>query len=423
VTALTGQPQAEAGPVHADTLAVMVAGAAPRCRSLAGLLRRVPGAYPGEVMAVVDQLAADRLLDPGTRQRLRSRSSAGDGGGDESQEGGVLLPAPHPLDYDWRWDPVTVQKLLARCIQVTRPGDTIALLGTPSLLAAPAGCRERHWLLLEASEATTAVLASQCPGQVVRCDLASGDLPRLSAQAVVADPPWYPGDTRAFLWAAAQLSADGAVVLLAQPGLATRPGVLAERAGILSFGHHAGLDVAQFHPAALAYISPPFERAALHAAGLLSLVPVTWRRGDLIELRRTRSPLPGRPHVPHSGSWREVSLNGARIRFRLDVPAPGGTRADPRLVSLVSGDIMPTVSRRDPVRDQARVWTASNRVFGCQAPVLLACLADALATGSSPDSVLTAHLERRAVPEEHRAAAQALRQLRDLVRAEQPQRP
>jgi hypothetical protein len=48
-------------------------------------------------------------------------------------------------------------------------------------------------------------------------------------------------------------------VLLAQPALATRPGVLAERAGILSFANQAGLEAAQVHPAALACTSPPFE--------------------------------------------------------------------------------------------------------------------------------------------------------------------
>ena len=201
--------QVQPDTVHADALAVMIASAAPRCRSLAALLRRVPGAYPGDVLATVDRLAANWLLDPATSRRLRTPASPGE----ENQEGRTLLPDPHPLDYDWRWDPRTVQMLLARCIRATRPGDTIALLGTPTLLAAAAGHHERHWLLLEASEATAAALASTEPARVVRCDLAVDELPLLHAQAVVADPPWYTADTRVFMWAAARLSVPGAVVL------------------------------------------------------------------------------------------------------------------------------------------------------------------------------------------------------------------
>jgi hypothetical protein len=398
-------------------MAVMIASAAPRCRSLAALLRRVPGAYPGDVLATVDRLAANCLLDPATSRRLRTPASPGE----ENQEGRTLLPDPHPLDYDWRWDPRTIRMLLARCIRATRPGDTIALLGTPTLLAATAGHHERHWLLLEASEATAAALASQYPARVVRCDLAVDELPLLHAQVVVADPPWYPADTRVFMWAAARLSVPGAVVLLAQPTPATRPGVLDERASILSFAHRTGLDVTGLHPAALAYTSPPFERAALDAAGLLPLVPLTWRRGDLIELRRTASSSPppaARPQAQCSERWREVTLDGARIRFRLDVPAQDGTPRDPRLVPLVRGNIMPAVSRRDPVRGQVRVWTAGNRVFGCQAPALLACLTAALASEGSPASTLAAYLGRPPAPAEDRAAAEAIRQLGELARAE-----
>ncbi len=147
------------GMVHAAVLAVMIAGAAPRCRSLAALLRRVPGAYPGDVLATVDRLAANGLLDPATSRRLRIPGSPGE----ENQEVRTVLPDPHPLDYDWRWDHRTVRMLLARCIRATRPGDTIALLGTPTLLAAAADRHERRWLLMEASEATAAALAPAGP--------------------------------------------------------------------------------------------------------------------------------------------------------------------------------------------------------------------------------------------------------------------
>ena len=109
--------------------------------------------------------------------------------------------------------------------------------------AAAASALHRRWVLLESSAATTAVLAEISPGDVVCCDLTRDELPSLDADVVVADPPWYPEHTRAFLWAAAQLTRTGAAVLLAQPAAATRPGVLAERAELLEFAHAAGLDL------------------------------------------------------------------------------------------------------------------------------------------------------------------------------------
>ncbi len=41
------------------------------------------------------------------------------------------------------------------------------------------------------------------------------------------------------------------------------------------------------------------------------------------------------------------------------------------LISLVKGDILPTVSRRDPRRRQADVWTSGNRIFQTDNPRLV----------------------------------------------------
>jgi hypothetical protein len=43
------------------------------------------------------------------------------------------LPPPHPLDYDWRFSEVALERLLQNCIETTSVDDTIVLMGTPSL--------------------------------------------------------------------------------------------------------------------------------------------------------------------------------------------------------------------------------------------------------------------------------------------------
>jgi hypothetical protein len=73
--------------------------------------------------------------------------------------------------------------------------------------------------------------------------------------------------------------------------------------------------------------------------------------------------------------------------MRLFVRVPGETRSEQAgLVSLIEGDILPTVSRRDPRRRLAQVWTSGNRIFRTDNPRLLfdaalSCSGEDLGTG------------------------------------------
>lgn len=114
-------------------------------------------------------------------------------------------------------------------------------------------------------------------------------------------------------------------------------------------------------------------------------------------------------------AWREVTLNGTRIRFRAsqdDTAAP----TDPRLLRLADGDVLPSVSRRDPLRGQIAVWTCGNKVFGCRSPGLLAVIAAALASGQPVTRAAEAHLGRVATATELARISQAAAQLTDLAR-------
>lgn len=163
---------------------------------------------------------------------------------------------------------------------------------------------------------------------------------------------------------------------------------------------------------------PPFERTALRASGLSAAAPRDWRRGDLIELRRSAGgPVP-RPAVQDGEAWQEVLLAGARIRFRSGHATPDGTPADPLLRHLVDGDVLATVSRRDPVRRKVAVWTSSNRVFACRSPGLLAALATALADGKQVSHAAAAYLGRPLTGSEPQAIVRAAAQLAELARVE-----
>jgi hypothetical protein len=410
-------PLMDAVQAHRLVIDVLVADAAARYASFGDLLCHLPGVPPDEAASALGRLAALRVIDPEAAARLAPPTQSARTSGDDDVEDSVL-PVPHPLDYDWRFSAGTAKWLRSQCVQSSRPGDTVALLGVPTVMSAALMPQGRRWILLEASLATTGALSQLAPGEVVCCDLSRDELPTLDAQVVVADPPWYPEHTRVFVWAAAQLTRPGATILLAQPPVATRPGILAERAGVLAFAQQAGLDPVAIRPGVLAYVSPPFERRALEASGLGQAVPLTWRRGDLIVLHREAvAGGAARPALDASESWREIVLRGARIRFRVD-RSTAGEPADPRLLRLIDSDVLASVSRRDPLRQHVSVWTGSNRVFGCWSPGLLAVIADAMKASGCILSAAEAHLRRPATSADQAHIGQAASQLAELAQAE-----
>jgi hypothetical protein len=85
------------------------------------------------------------------------------------------------------------------------------------------------------------------------------------------------------------------------------------------------------------------------------------------------------------------------------------------LIRVLAGDILPSVSRRDPRRGHADLWTSGNRVFQTDNPQVLldaaiSCAAEAMGSGLQP-RLWGTFREREAV---ERVAVQ----LRDLAALE-----
>jgi hypothetical protein len=271
------------------------------------------------------------------------------------------LPIPHPLDFDWRFSSATAASVASELLQRSSTG--VALLGAPSLwlrLAAVEGA-DRTWLF-DVDEGLLSLPGSNA--HVLIRDLERDAVPALGVSAVFADPPWYPDATFAFLAAARTLTARSARVYLSMPPIGTRPGIAEERDRLLAWCPRVGLELREVRRGTLVYAMPPFERNALRAARLLHFVPHDWRSGDLFVFEcRGEMVLPPPAHERQTTqAWAERALNGVRIRFRIDESRRNG---DPRLIPLLEGDILPTVSRRDPRRALARVWTSGNRIFDC----------------------------------------------------------
>jgi hypothetical protein len=223
------------------------------------LVTRLPGVYPPAVAHSLERLLRDGSISTPDHARASCRAPAP--GIRRRARVPQILPAPHPLDYDWRYGSDAIDRLLELAIARSAPGDTIALLGTPSLyVAAHQRWPDRRFVLIDANATTVERLRSMGrPRSVINRDLFVDRVPDLGATVVLADPPWYEDHISAFLWAAATCSSPGSTVLVSLPAKGTRPGVRSERKAFRASAATQSLTIAQMVEGHLPYVSPPFE--------------------------------------------------------------------------------------------------------------------------------------------------------------------
>jgi len=184
---------------------------------------------------------------------------------------------------------------------------------------------------------------------------------------VILDPPWYLDFIRPMLSAAAAACNPFGHVLISLPPLGTRPTAAIERETIVRFAARLGLDRVEEQPLAINYQTPLFERNALAVSGIRA--PSQWRRGDLLVFQKCReSRRPALTRSNRKQQWTEVSVDRMRLFVKCDRSSASGLKG---LIPLIEGDILPSVSRRDPRRREAHVWTSGNRIFATDNPRLV----------------------------------------------------
>ena len=354
-------------PGFSQRIDALVGREAQRCRAtFSDLMLRLPAVYPTEVIAALDRLVkADRLpqrLAELLRQQACCRIP-------QVSEARSLLPVPHPLDYEWRFTAETARALLNRATDLTARDSDILLFGTPGVAAEALTLpiARRLAFLAEDNAVTRRVTSlNQATGAPLAIGFCSAGLPQDSADAVLLDPPWYMDFVRPILAAAAAACRPCGVVLLSVPPTATRPSAEADRTATLNFALRLGLELISDEPLALSYETPFFETNALAATSVHP--PARWRRGDLLIFRKTRPASRPAPATSRRRDWVEVQVGRMRLFIKGVATDTGGSHG---LLSIVSGDILPSVSRRDPRRRTAAVWTSGNRIFRTDNPRLV----------------------------------------------------
>ena len=344
------------------------------------LLLNLPSIYTTEALAAIGRIPRLPGVDVEVLGQIRADASVRPQG---RAGGGSLLPLPHPLDFEWRFSDETCRKLLAAASEMTRRGETILLYGTPGLAYAAVllPVRHRRVVFVGADNAVTRRMRAlnTMAGRPISVVVGEG-VQRKCASVVVVDPPWYPDYLKPLLRSAAEACRSDGVVL-ASLASARDP-----TWGLPGSGMHSscsperlGLDRVDVEELTISYETPFFEENALTAVGIY--VPAIWRRGDLVVYKR-RKAAGDQSAVPDSPreSWVEVEIDGMRIRIRVN---PGASAAKEGLHSLVRGDVLPSVSRRDPRRAEANVWTSGNRIYRAGDPT--ATLEAAYACSGRPD--------------------------------------
>lgn len=358
--------------------------------SFNSLIRELPGVYP---TVAFDSFR--RLVESG-RISTNQRAISKPGGTNGSSSPYIARPPviQHPLDFDWRFTPAAAEFLLKECESRVPLGKTVALLGIPSLCNLTITRSDsRRYVFIDKNPLPYKSLDSTIVNrEYLEKDLLFDMIPGLGADLVIADPPWYPDQMKGFLWSAAQTCAYGGTILASVPPVGTRPGIREEIAELSEWVQTIGLSSPTIQAGMLPYQTPMFEHNALNQAGLTSL-PLDWRRGDLAIFTKVQSASFKRPEriEDEPSDWLEEEINGVRIKIK---SYGEEDFQNPTLLRIVPGDILQSVSRRDPIRELVQVWTSGNRVFACVGRNVLHNILYALRSGEDPERQVSARIRR-----------------------------
>lgn len=326
------------------------------CTDFDSLIERLPSVYPAEVLLSVDRLATQGRVSHALAQSLRRQAAQPREAADVP---GSMLPLPHPLDYEWRFSQRTSHQLLDMLADLTPFAGRALLFGTPGIafeaMCLPVKCH-LHFVGEDNVVSRRLRVLNHGAGMPISIDMSLAAVSQVDA--VVLDPPWYLSSIKPMLASAAAVCKVGGAILISLPPPATRASAERDQLDSLRLAHKLGLELIERWPLALRYETPFFERNALCALGIDP--PMTWRRGDLFVFRKTRATPAALALPPPRRAWSEVSIGRMRVAIR---HAPSLQEDSGHLDSLVEGDVLPSVSRSDPRRAEATVWTSGNRVF------------------------------------------------------------
>jgi len=143
--------------------------------------------------------------------------------------------------------------------------------------------------------------------------------------------------------------------------LLTRPASLQERKRVFEIAMEYGLSLVSMESHVAHYYTPQFEQESLAGKGIEAK---NWRRGDLVMFISNGACLPENIALSvEEGQWQELIIGKIKVKVRVN-NENSETYIAPELLDFVDENIViPTVSRRDPIRSEIDLWTSTQRGF------------------------------------------------------------
>jgi hypothetical protein len=331
-------------------------------KSFQDLVIAAKGRFPTEVLQFLERCRTGSGINACSVEAMIAEARTAALGDGLPQGGGLALP--HPIDAEWRFNDETAEKLLRIAVTTTQPGDSILLMGVPSVvLAAVRSQDDRKYFVCGEQN----IIADGL------CQITSAD-PRfspfvargLAAAAAILDPPWYVDQFLAMLSQTSDACREGAHIFVSAPAENVRPGIVEDLIRIAEVANKSGLDLAGENYAALTYRTPFFEMNALRAAGVGAWLP-DWRRSNFTTYRKRTAGRRWKASAKPPAF--ELTLSGVRLRLL-------GWDDDRQVefTPLYEGEIFPSVSARAPRRAEATLWTSGNRAFKSPKGLTLAAM-------------------------------------------------
>lgn len=281
-----------------------------------------------------------------------------------------LLPVPHLLDYDWRFDNQGIEKMFSIISKnCKRYNKVIAFVGTPSLfkMCYSKGDIKNEYILIDKNADKHIHYITRCSQyfSFFKCDIMNSQTIDIQADIVIMDPPWYLNYYKLFFQFANSLLKIGGKIICVMPPKYTRKNIGEELEDLKQFIGDLGITTEHYFRNAVSYSTPPFERNVLRENGIYCM-PKGWRTGDILIAKKINDKKTNSEFIEiEENQWEEIDIGSVRYKLKtnqnLEVKS-----VDLVIEKIYTNDIYPSVKRSMSMNEKRiNVWTSGNRVFYC----------------------------------------------------------
>lgn len=331
------------------------------------LMKKRNEIHPLDIMMALGRLHRSRKISSTMYRKVMK--SAKDKG-KVVLENDNLLPVPHLLDYDWRFDNQGIERMCSLINKnCKRDNRVIAFVGTPSLfkMCFSKGDIKNRYILIDKNADKHIHYITRCSQNFsyFKCDIMNSQTMDIQADLVIMDPPWYLNYNKLFFQFANSLLTIGGKIICVLPPKYTRKNIEEELEDLKQFIGDLGITMEHYFRNAVSYSTPPFERNVLNANGIYCM-PRGWRTGDILITKKiNEKKANSKPIIVEENQWEEINIGLVRYKLKtnqnLEVKS-----ADLVIEKIYTNDIYPSVKRSMSTSEKRiNVWTSGNRVFYC----------------------------------------------------------